>query len=1151
MRLRRLDLDFFGHFAGKSYDFGAAKTGGSDFHIVFGANEAGKTTTMEGFLRLLYGFPLREPYAFRHPRANLRVSGLLEIGGAVQQFTRLPTRGSNLLNAQGDPVPETALQSALSGLTMEDYRKLLCLDDETIEKGGEEIAQSKGDIGRLLFSAAAGVSDLSVVLEEVDQQAGAFYKKGGSKSQFAQLKRALEDVSGEIKSRDVPAAEYRKLRQELDAAQSQEDTLRGSRLAALQRQSKLKALAAALPLAQRLAGVEAEVAALTAYPATLEIDPEELVQLLADRASLIASATAFEEEIAAKSEARAGLRREPALTEAFARLQALREPRGRYEAALIDLPKRRDAREAARADMRRCLRDIGLESEAPEALVLPEVELSALEQAVVGLGEAEGAARAAALEAREAKAKRAQAEQDLALARAQGEGSLPDLKALLARHDALRVFEAYTAAQQGLRLTRRAQEAALSQVTFGGQSFDAPPQAALSAAEATALARALDQAREKLATCGAAQSEAADRAAVLARQIGVIQSSGEIVTDAAAGESRAARDALWQAHLARLDAASAGAFETAMRVDDGHTAARQGHAKDLGALRQLELEAAQAEVKLEAARGAFSQAQADFETLEAEFAAAVDASGLARRPTPEAFAEWLRAVEAAREAASAYQRETREAAPAVAAAEGVRAALAQALNSAIEGAQELALAPLLDRAREEAERQGTAAQAIEAAQLMLTVVAREAEMRAGRAEAAVQVETEARAAWAGLIAARFGDQADPQRMRGALADLRRLREINATRLNLERQIHGMEADQAAFLEALADLAQDLGEIADLPPEARMRAIETQGAAARAAQDRWQALGDEVETAKAHLAEVATARAALEARVRHLAESFPPEIATQDISDLRDAVREGHRAITLRAEAEDLTRALCAGLSVQTRAEAEAALAGQDADAVQAALTEIERDLAPLDAALTQAIEARTRSQAALASVTGGDEVAALTARRRTLEAEMEAGAMRYLEDRLGHMLADRAIRRYRDTHRSGMMASAEAAFRALTSGAYGDLTTQSDGSAESLVAIQASDGAAKPAEAMSKGTRFQLYLALRAAAYAQMVENGTVLPFFCDDVFETFDDTRTRAACQLMHRIGQSGQAIYLTHHQHVVDIARETCGKEVVIHQL
>lgn len=86
---------------------------------------------------------------------------------------------------------------------------------------------------------------------------------------------------------------------------------------------------------------------------------------------------------------------------------------------------------------------------------------------------------------------------------------------------------------------------------------------------------------------------------------------------------------------------------------------------------------------------------------------------------------------------------------------------------------------------------------------------------------------------------------------------------------------------------------------------------------------------------------------------------------------------------------------------------------------------------------------------------------------------------------------------------------------------------------------------------MSKGTRFQLYLALRAAAYEQMASNGTVLPFFCDDVFETFDEKRTRAACGLMHRIGQTGQAIYLTHHQHVVDIAREVCGGEVSIHAL
>ena len=59
------------------------------------------------------------------------------------------------------------------------------------------------------------------------------------------------------------------------------------------------------------------------------------------------------------------------------------------------------------------------------------------------------------------------------------------------------------------------------------------------------------------------------------------------------------------------------------------------------------------------------------------------------------------------------------------------------------------------------------------------------------------------------------------------------------------------------------------------------------------------------------------------------------------------------------------------------------------------------------------------------------------------------------------------------------------------------------------------DGTPKRADQISKGTRFQLYLALRAAAYDQLAEQGTCLPFICDDIFETFDEERTRAACRV------------------------------------
>ena len=153
MRLEKLNLDFFGHFTGKSFDFGV-KSGASDFHVIYGPNEAGKTTTMEAFLRLLYGFPHQDRYDFLHQRKNLRVSGVLYVDGTQLPLTRLSTRDPSLRDANDTPLPETSLAAHLGGLSETDYRHLLCLDDVTIEKGGEEIVSSKGDIGRLLFSAA-------------------------------------------------------------------------------------------------------------------------------------------------------------------------------------------------------------------------------------------------------------------------------------------------------------------------------------------------------------------------------------------------------------------------------------------------------------------------------------------------------------------------------------------------------------------------------------------------------------------------------------------------------------------------------------------------------------------------------------------------------------------------------------------------------------------------------------------------------------------------------------------------------------------------------------------------------------------------------------------------------------------------------------
>ena len=66
MRLRRLDLTRYGHFTDFSLDFGSREEGKPDLHIIFGPNEAGKTTAFEGYLDLLFGISARSKYNFLH-----------------------------------------------------------------------------------------------------------------------------------------------------------------------------------------------------------------------------------------------------------------------------------------------------------------------------------------------------------------------------------------------------------------------------------------------------------------------------------------------------------------------------------------------------------------------------------------------------------------------------------------------------------------------------------------------------------------------------------------------------------------------------------------------------------------------------------------------------------------------------------------------------------------------------------------------------------------------------------------------------------------------------------------------------------------------------------------------------------------------------
>jgi uncharacterized protein YhaN len=237
------------------------------------------------------------------------------------------------------------------------------------------------------------------------------------------------------------------------------------------------------------------------------------------------------------------------------------------------------------------------------------------------------------------------------------------------------------------------------------------------------------------------------------------------------------------------------------------------------------------------------------------------------------------------------------------------------------------------------------------------------------------------------------------------------------------------------------------------------------------------------------------------------------------------------------------------LSFATLPEAEAALDAADQGALQKELSTLTEQAQTLELAWRDSHSEHREAQRQIDLIGGDARVAQLEEQRRTVLLEIEERALSYLRLKAGTLATEQALRLYRERHRGSMLERASEALHVMSRGAYTRLSTQPDGDAEVLVA-QASDGSSKLVAQMSKGTRFQLYLALRVAGYLEIARTRSPVPFVADDIMETFDDFRAEETLKLFTEVARTGQVIYLTHHRHLCDLARQACPT-VSIHDL
>jgi uncharacterized protein YhaN len=215
MRINRLDLMAFGHFTEKSLDLSEGNLG---LHIIYGDNEAGKSTSLRALIDWLFGIQTRTPYSFLHANPQLRIGGELQrLDGQKLEFIRRKGNKDTLLKYAGSEPLDESLFSQFFPAGMDEtlFTKLWGIDHGRLIAGGEELLKQSGDLGQALFSAAVGTANLRKILEQMQNSAENIFKPRKTK---ATLNKAISDYKAAqktMRNATLPVSNWKALQKEL------------------------------------------------------------------------------------------------------------------------------------------------------------------------------------------------------------------------------------------------------------------------------------------------------------------------------------------------------------------------------------------------------------------------------------------------------------------------------------------------------------------------------------------------------------------------------------------------------------------------------------------------------------------------------------------------------------------------------------------------------------------------------------------------------------------------------------------------------------------------------------------------------------------------------------------------------------------------
>ena len=1164
MRLARLDLIRYGHFTDVSIEFPHSER---DIHIVYGPNEAGKTTSLTAIEDLLFGIPDRSPNNFLHGYDSMLIGAILEGSDERLEFQRRKRRRDMILSPDGSPLhgDEGILVPFLGGADRVYFDRMFNLSHGRLAEGGRAIIEARDDVGQMLFAAGTGLADLRGQLKQLEDEAdGLWGSRRSERRLYYQAEARLIDAKSRQREHSLSANAWRTARKVAsDAENAYELTSQEheSKSIELKKLARIRRVYAAV---RRRGELELEIAELGNVILLVEDASTQLAQAQKQEAEIRAQIEVLDPELEKETQTIEKLAYDDTLVRYTDDISQLNEQRIGVRRGKGDLPKRWDEYNHELRELATLATEIGWDVTDPDELIDRVPTRSKLEPIRTLL--VQDRELATTMQSKRTALDEAQVAFDDKTESLDAMGEVPDLSGLAAVlsviHDSGDVESRIRIAQGQVDQVSEQIELKLRVIKptlpddIDIEALAAPPRATVVDHRDDALELRERLRDKKLQLANAQNALERDQQAFEQR----MREEG-VITLGAVEEARVYRESLWeliktqyvlgleipkevaQVHATALVDIST-TYESAVKQADSVADRRFDKAQAAGELAVLASNITHQKTVVKQLDADLVALKREGELLDQSWRVMWDDAPI-NVQTPNTMLEWLDTrndiltlIGGHREAQyqlTDYMREEKE-------AKTLIQAEFTKLGWVLEEIRADTLRVTIERAERFRRDQEAKAERID--EMRKAVRSAEADLSRRRVvlgEAQVDRKTW-RTKWADAVAeVGLKGEDNPGRMNIHLNVIEQMREHSAKAKDLQvNRIAAIERDIAGFErivgEFLAKLASDL---VKMDADTAVLQLERQRVEAIEAHKQHIKLTESISKRQKQIAELVEEGKKSEAII----ESLKKAADVCDEDGLKAAIDRSNRSRALQQELAGVMETLSQqsdGLAFDTLKEE---CRDIDIDVVRAQEETAEGELKVLSKQLVKAVVVHSEARRTLEAIGGDDTAIKAAADREEGLAAMQDAAERYVYTRTSALLLRWVIDCYRKEKQGPLLRRAGELFRVLTQDSFEKLDVVFDERETLHLTGVRPSGEVVAVRGLSTGTEDQLFLALRLAAVEDYLDRAVSLPFVADDLFINFDSERSEAGFEVLGRLAKRTQVLFYTHHPHLVEVALKVLG--------